>query len=289
MRLFSSRDERAGSPSSVESSSSKSSMLSLRIWPRKRKRNSPSPSPPLRQDSSISESTSTDSSRASTRCRDRDFGGFRSSQHNHHIATNGYPSPRQDSLVAGRLQFIQQRNTTLPTDQIQGLGQLERDSGSSSNCRPTWHGRRRSSVRLLEILPPHDFTTKELERPLELLPPSCRFFPGSIYRPLPEPGWRVETKARSLESCFITNRPLYSFRHHSPFVTGTPCIIYLEGEIRPGNSEDSVRLALGFVAGRDRASLMPGFERGSIGIHYRNGGLFKDWKETMIFMLLLGQ
>ena len=83
------------------------------------------------------------------------------------------------------------------------------------------------------------------------------------------------TKPRSPESCFTTVRPLYSANHHSPLVTGRSFTIYFEGEIR-GNSDDAVCLALGFVAGRDRAFRMPGLERWSIGIHCRDGRLYMN-------------
>jgi len=57
-------------------------------------------------------------------------------------------------------------------------------------------------------------------------------------------------------------------------VTGKPFTAYFEGEIRPGDSEDAIRLALGFVAGDDEVSKMPGCERWSIGIQCSEGQLF---------------
>lgn len=285
MPLFWNRDQGGDNSSFVESSSSKSSMSSLQIWYRKRKRISTSPSSPLRQDSSMLVGISTDSSRASRRSGDQDPNSFHPSQQNQQITTASHLSPVKEGLVVNGPRCIQQRNTALPTDQIQGLGQVEQNFESSPHRKSTQSKRRRSSVHLSEILPPQDFTTKELAKPLELSQPSCRLFVGRVYRPCPEPGWRVETKARSPESCFTTTRPLYSFRLHSPLVTGRPITLYFEGEIRAGNSEDSVCLALGFVAGRNRASLMPRFEHGSIGINYRDGGLYVNKKliATMVF------
>lgn len=243
---------------------------SLQNWYRKRKKMSPSPSPPLRQASSISEGISTDLSRVSIGSRDLGINGSRSSQQSQHASIAGSLSPAQDSVAVNQLQSMQQDKATSPTGQNQGLCQPEQNLGFISNCMPAWPGRRRGST----LLPPQDFTAEELERPLVLSRPSCPIRVGRISRPHPEPGWRVATKPRSPESCFVTTRPLYSARHHSPHVTGRPFTIYYEGEIRPGNSEDSVCLALGFVAGRDRASRMPGFERGSIGIHCRDGSLY---------------
>jgi hypothetical protein len=278
MPLFLTRDQRADSGSSGESSIIRSSTSSLQTWYRKRKRNSPSPSPPLRQDSITSESASTDSSRASTRSRDQSVNGSRWSQQSPHASIASPPFPAQDSGAVSQQPCVWQGYTTLPTDQNRRLGQLEQNSGFVSSCRPTLPGRRRSSARLREILPPQDFTVEELAEALELSQPSCRFFVGRVYRPHPEPGWRVETKARSPESCFTTTSPIYSVRRHSPLLTGRPFTIYFESDIRPGNSEDGVCFALGFVAGRDRASLMPGSERGSIGIHYRGGSLYMNNK-----------
>jgi hypothetical protein len=128
------------------------------------------------------------------------------------------------------------------------------------------------------LLPPQDFTAEELAKPLVLSSPSYPIHIGCVYRPHPEPGWRVETKPQSPESCFTTTRPLYFAKLHSPRLTGRPFTIYFEGDIRPGNSEDSICLALGLVAGRDRAFLMPGFEHKSIGIHYRDESLYVSHK-----------
>jgi hypothetical protein len=97
---------------------------------------------------------------------------------------------------------------------------------------------------------------------------------GCISQILPEPGWRITTKPRSREFCFTSPLPLYSANLHSPLHTGKKFAIYFEGEILPGNSEDTVCLALGFVAGKDRVSRMPGFECGSIGIQCRDGHLY---------------
>lgn len=96
---------------------------------------------------------------------------------------------------------------------------------------------------------------------------------GSISQILPEPGWRIATKPRSREHCFTSALPLYSANLHSPLRTAAPFTIYFEGEILPGNTEDNVHLALGFVAGKDRVLRMPGFERGTIGFQCRDGRL----------------
>lgn len=101
---------------------------------------------------------------------------------------------------------------------------------------------------------------------------------GHVWQPRPEPGWRVETKRRSPESVFRTLRPLYSANVHSPLITGEPFTVYFEGEIRQGDNEDAIRLALGFVAGEDGASKMPGCERWSLGVQCSEGRLFVNGK-----------
>ena len=134
--------------------------------------------------------------------------------------------------------------------------------------------RYRSSARSRDLLPPQDFTPQDLENVYMLSQPKCRRRIGRVSQPYPEPGLRVVTKPRSPEWCFTTHRPLYSAYRHSPLITGRPYTIYFEGEIKPWNSEDAGSLALGFVAGGDQASRMPGFERWSIGIHNRDGRLY---------------
>jgi hypothetical protein len=81
----------------------------------------------------------------------------------------------------------------------------------------------------------------------------------------------VLTRSRGLDFCCASVLPLYSSHLHSPLRTGKSYTIYFEGEIQPGYSEDVICLALGFVAGDDRVSRIPGFERGSIGMQCRDG------------------
>lgn len=264
-------DQWEDNTSSTESSRSRPSMLSWQTWYSKRRRDSSSPSPPPRQDSSTSGSSSTTSSKASTRSKGRGFKRFRWSQNSQRTNTKGHPYLAQDSLRVKQPRGNQQCGNTLPGGQTRELNQLEQ---IISNCTPVRLRGRGSSVRLPEILPPQDFTAEELSEPMELSKPCCKFFVGHVFRPKPEPGWRVETKARSRESCLLTTRPLYSARRHSPLITNEPYTIYYEGDIGLRNAEDRVHLALGFVAKRDRTSLMPGSERGSIGIHFRNEGLY---------------
>jgi hypothetical protein len=155
------------------------------------------------------------------------------------------------------------------------------------NQSPTMHNgtalptsrRRRSSARLRHLLGPEDFTMAELQKPLELPRNICRLRVGYVSRPYhPEAGWRIATRPGSPETCFTTSLPIYSVHHHSPLATGQPFTIYFDCEIRPGHSDDPVCLAVGFLAGKDRALKMPGFERGSIGVYSRDGGLYLNNK-----------
>ena len=66
---------------------------------------------------------------------------------------------------------------------------------------------------------------------------------------------------------------MYSAKIDSPLVTGKPYTVYFEGEIT-GDSEDAIRLALGFIAGEDAVSKMPGCERWSLGVQCSEGRLF---------------
>ncbi|KAI9785345.1 MAG: hypothetical protein M1839_000363 [Geoglossum umbratile] len=191
-----------------------------------------------------------------------------------------FPPLVEESSIVRHPQDVHRDIFNLPTDQVQGPQQPECGPGLTSTRRASLPGRRRSSAALARprrILPPQDFAPKDFQGPPALSRPRCPNRGCRISQPyLLWPGWRVTTQSRSPESCFITSIPLYSARFHSPLDTDRPFTVYFEAAIRlgNGNDEDGVCLALGFVAGRDRACRMPGFEQGSIGIHCRDRQLY---------------
>lgn len=75
----------------------------------------------------------------------------------------------------------------------------------------------------------------------------------------------------SKDSCLISDLPLYVVDAHSPFhISGKSKTIYFEVRVhgRPGNS---INVALGFVAQPYPAFRLPGWNRGSLGIHGDDG------------------
>lgn len=179
------------------------------------------------------------------------------------------PSPVVENTSVSPKSFEQRWN---PTDSIDNIPELD-----ASTPRVLARTRRRgSSVRLRQVLPPRDFSPKELARSSKLSQPPCSLSIGCVSQTFPEPGWRVTTKPSSREFCFTSPLPLYTAKHHSPLCTESPFTIYFEGDILCGNNEDTVCLALGFVAGKDRVRRTPGFARGSIGVQCRDGHLYLD-------------
>jgi hypothetical protein len=137
--------------------------------------------------------------------------------------------------------------------------------------------KRRKSVGLREISAPKRFNPKDMRRSIANSQSICQKCSSFVSRTLVGPGWRIETKPRSPELCFTSTLPLYSEFLHSPLRTGRSFTIYYEGQIER-TSEDTVCLALGYVAGKDRTLRMPGFEHGSIGIDCRDGRVYANGK-----------
>jgi len=134
--------------------------------------------------------------------------------------------------------------------------------------------RRRASTLSRELLPPLEFSFSELKKAV-VLPrchPQCK--EHCVSQQDPEPGFRVLRRARSAEKCFMISLPLYSAKHNSPLVTNKTFTIYFEVQIRSGDDDGEVGLALGFVAGKARASRLPGFEKGSVGMQCRDGKFY---------------
>jgi len=249
-------------------------MTKFRQWfVKKRKRNSPYPSPSPSPSPSASPSLRPIGSKPTTKSTYSIKKWRRDDDHSEPLPgyQSGFsrlPSPAHDTAT-GVLQHEAQSARHEPSNKITNLGPV------SSRIIATPGRRRSSAAQQREILPPKRFTASDLRRPQILSRPSpCQAKNGKVSQTLVQTGWQVLTWSSGRDFCCTSRLPLYSPHLHSPLRTGKPYTVYFEGEIQPGHSEDAICLALGFVAGDDRVSRMPGFERGSIGMQCRDGSFY---------------
>ncbi|KAH7086134.1 hypothetical protein FB567DRAFT_527277 [Paraphoma chrysanthemicola] len=96
--------------------------------------------------------------------------------------------------------------------------------------------------------------------------------------PQPQAGhWRCRTHTSCRDSSIMTNLPLYSVYWDAPFNTHRPKTIYFELKVtgigRGGSalSEADAGIAIGFAAPPYPTFRLPGWERGSLGVHGDDG------------------
>ncbi|KAI0839306.1 hypothetical protein F5Y06DRAFT_266491 [Hypoxylon sp. FL0890] len=84
--------------------------------------------------------------------------------------------------------------------------------------------------------------------------------------------WRGRSEKGATDTCLATYPPLYHVAAHSPLVTGRKKTAYYEVHIlEDGSRRDEVSLALGFTAPPYPAFRLPGWHRGSLGVHGDDG------------------
>ncbi|KAI1415098.1 hypothetical protein F5Y13DRAFT_157838 [Hypoxylon sp. FL1857] len=84
--------------------------------------------------------------------------------------------------------------------------------------------------------------------------------------------WRGHSERGATDTCLATYPPLYHVAAHSPLLTGRKKTIYYEVRIlEDGSRHDEVSLALGFTAPPYPAFRLPGWHRGSLGVHGDDG------------------
>lgn len=90
--------------------------------------------------------------------------------------------------------------------------------------------------------------------------------------------WKCRTHAKCKDSSLLTNLPMYSVIWDSPLNTGRPKTIYFELKVigigRAGFSslsEADAGIAIGFVAPPYPTFRLPGWQRGSMGVHGDDG------------------
>ncbi|KAF2735751.1 hypothetical protein EJ04DRAFT_464234 [Polyplosphaeria fusca] len=96
--------------------------------------------------------------------------------------------------------------------------------------------------------------------------------------PQKQPGhWKCKTRAKCPDSCILTNLPTYSALWDSPLRTQRPKTIYFEVKVvgvgRGWRSleEAEAGIAIGFVAPPYPLWRLPGWQRGSLGVHGDDG------------------
>ncbi|KFY59625.1 hypothetical protein V496_05624 [Pseudogymnoascus sp. VKM F-4515 (FW-2607)] len=85
--------------------------------------------------------------------------------------------------------------------------------------------------------------------------------------------WTCASKRKSPDSCLVSTMPLYSVVAHSPASLRRSKTIYFEVAISPRNRSE-VSVALGFVAQPFPPFRLPGWERGSLGVHGDDGNKY---------------
>lgn len=95
------------------------------------------------------------------------------------------------------------------------------------------------------------------------------FFRGILNRP--SVGiWRGQSPSGGADTCIASYPPLYSVTAHSPLATGRRKTIYYEVHISE-DSRNEVSLALGYTAPPYPPFRLPGWHRGSLGVHGDDG------------------
>ncbi|KAI9660029.1 MAG: hypothetical protein M1821_001381 [Bathelium mastoideum] len=116
-------------------------------------------------------------------------------------------------------------------------------------------------------------TARNARRQSNYLLERAREFTGHIY-PLSKPGtYKVKATERCADCCLTTALPLYAAVEDSPLETEVPRTVYFEVVVeRLGNRHgEEVGIAVGFVAAPYPTWRLPGWERGSLGVHGDDG------------------
>ncbi|OTB19305.1 hypothetical protein K445DRAFT_314186 [Daldinia sp. EC12] len=104
-------------------------------------------------------------------------------------------------------------------------------------------------------------------------PPSFTSSGGTLAHIRPG-AWSVSSPRNGRDTCLATYPPLYHAAAHSPLVTGNQrkkTAYYEVRVLEHGSRNDEISLALGFVAPPYPAFRLPGWHRGSLGVHGDDG------------------
>ncbi|ORY55889.1 uncharacterized protein BCR38DRAFT_490894 [Pseudomassariella vexata] len=82
--------------------------------------------------------------------------------------------------------------------------------------------------------------------------------------------YQAKSKSGTRDTCLSTQLPLYNVAVHSPLTTGRKKTIYFEVNLLP-DSRQEISLALGFTAPPYPTFRLPGWHRGSVGVHGDDG------------------
>ncbi|KAI1119192.1 hypothetical protein F5Y14DRAFT_396846 [Nemania sp. NC0429] len=83
--------------------------------------------------------------------------------------------------------------------------------------------------------------------------------------------WRGQSQRGATDACLASYPPLYSVAAHSPLATGRAKTAYYEVHVLEDSRADEVSLALGFAAPPYPPFRLPGWHRGSVGVHGDDG------------------
>ncbi|KAI0976689.1 hypothetical protein F4678DRAFT_414143 [Xylaria arbuscula] len=85
--------------------------------------------------------------------------------------------------------------------------------------------------------------------------------------------WRGQSQSGATDTCLATYPPLYSVSAHSPLATGRRKTVYFEVHILQ-DSRHEISLALGYTAPPYPPFRLPGWHRGSLGVHGDDGNKY---------------
>lgn len=139
-----------------------------------------------------------------------------------------------------------------------------------------------------QLRPPYGLTSAQLSAlafgrvPLLTTPALPPSYKGEVLPHNTQPGaYKCRTASGCGDSCLWTALPLYSALAHSPATTGRPKTIYFELRVNgvggmPGATSASLEeadagIAVGFVAQPYPSWRLPGWQRGSLGVHGDDG------------------
>ncbi|KAI9703479.1 MAG: hypothetical protein M1820_005783 [Bogoriella megaspora] len=126
------------------------------------------------------------------------------------------------------------------------------------------------------LIPPQKLSVpaQQARRNSQYLLNQAQEFSGNVF-PGRTPGtYRVEAKRKCTDCILITALPMYSANLDSPLMTEVPKTIYFEIKVDSmgtGRAADEAGIAIGFVALPYPTWRLPGWERGSLGVHGDDG------------------
>lgn len=171
--------------------------------------------------------------------------------------------------------------TAVPdTSQLPPPPALRNDKSPTSNAPEALAEAADGWCRWNPLQGPAPFTSSDLERMRSgaLRPIKPREFVGELFAPKSlfsrDGVWTCRSSSRCRDSCLTSDLPLYAARYHAPTAAASTTTIYFEVRILGVGLDvdgEQSSLAIGFCAQPYPTWRLPGWERGSLGVHGDDG------------------